>query len=233
MAPTRYHATLALDFARKRINNPPLLDNKPKPFEHYVGSWACTMLSMVFAGEEWLITPERRDDYSRKKPDLMVQHISPAGDASTRLYMELKKNDPAIRFEEALNQAVKDVVETMEFQIEVFVVVQCGTRIGFFEYHNDQDDLDEEGIPHFRGCISLTQDYHIEGQLSPGILRGTPGLARLNPERSAALINAERIAARNNAAGYQEPCIFDLNRHATEIDLLFEHIRDNVPRSSV
>lgn len=34
-------------------------------------------------------------------------------------------------------------------------------EIGFFEYHNNVSNLDEENIPH---CVSLTQYYKIEGK---------------------------------------------------------------------
>lgn len=51
-------------------------------------------------------------------------------------------------------------------QFEVYIVIIKGTKIGFFEYHNDQDELDDNNIPHLRGCTSLTQDYEIRGRMA-------------------------------------------------------------------
>jgi len=62
--------------------------------------------------------------------------------------------------EQALNQAVKDIQQTMDESgknydiFEVSVIVQRGLVIRFFEYHNDESNLDEEEIYHFRGCVS-------------------------------------------------------------------------------
>lgn len=52
------------------------------------------------------------------------------------LVMELKSRT-GDRFEDALYQVVEEIAETMESSIEAYVVVQRGTKIAFFEYHND------------------------------------------------------------------------------------------------
>jgi len=103
MAHPNYQATPALQFAETRILNPP----EGTQYEHHVGSWACTMLGQVFNGPGWIITPEKTNPTSGKKPDLMVEHIIPASpgrsaESRIHLLMELKSAQPEIRFEEAL-----------------------------------------------------------------------------------------------------------------------------------
>ena len=56
-------STPALQAAKNRLEN----DTR---YEHHVGSWACTMLKNVFAGNDWVITPEKRD---QKKKDRTLQ----------------------------------------------------------------------------------------------------------------------------------------------------------------
>ena len=75
------------------------------------------------------------------------------------LVMELKK--VGARLEDALVQVCDTIAETVDTkgntfpdEFEVFVVVQSGLKITFFEYHNYQNNLDEE-IRNFRGCVSL------------------------------------------------------------------------------
>ena len=87
--------------------------------------------------------------------------------ASTNLVKEIKRSN-GHRMEEALNQSVKDIAQTLDYlqTFEVFIIIQRGFRIGLFEYHNDISDLDEEDIPHFLGCVSLTATYNIGGQPS-------------------------------------------------------------------
>lgn len=137
-----YSSSTALQAAKKRILSPPPVqvitdegyENKKKHYEHYVGSWACTMFKQVFTLQNWVITPERTVPHSKKRPDLTVEKVE-GGNLKVRLLMELKSNDPKIRFEDAVRQVVAEIAESMENDIECFVIVQCGTRIVFFEYH--------------------------------------------------------------------------------------------------
>jgi len=232
MVTPKYSNHLALGATRHRIQNPP----DGKHLEHYVGSWAFTMLKQVFNAPFWIITPERKDPESKRKPDLVVErvvHTAQGYQFATHLLMELKANKPTVRFEEALAQVVDEIQEAMENQIEVFVVVQCGMKIGFFEYHNDQSNLDEEGIPHFRGCIYLTQIYNI-GNAPAQVVPNLPqGLGRLRSDSSSQLTNPKRIAIRDEAARYQFPCLYDLAKHENEINFLFDYMLNNAPRSSI
>lgn len=128
-----------------------------------MSTWACTKLHEVFPQSgDWLITPEQRDRYSNKKPDFIVERAINRTNITTYLCMELKK-EAGDRFEDALDQLANSIEESIDSQqiFEVYAVVQAGLKIGFFEFHSDQDNLDEEGIPHFRGFVSLTEHYWI------------------------------------------------------------------------
>lgn len=235
-----YTPSLALQAALKRIMKPPNIINKKgeiiaRNYEHHVATWACTKLYEIFPKSgEWTITPEQKDTFSGKKPDIIVEKISQEDwDISMKLYlcMELKK-EKGDRFEDALNQLVTSIIGTVDSNqtFEVYAVVQVGRKIAFFEYHSDESNLDEEGIPHFRGCISLTQSYHIQGK-ETSIIKDLPaGVEKL-------FFNAERLQKdtelRREAERYHYPCVFDIEMHSEVVHDLFCHMMNNAPRSSV
>jgi hypothetical protein len=188
------------------------------------------MVNSVFHGPLWIITAEKIDQSSRKRPDIVVEKSDPTGAESEHyLFVELKASN-GDRFEDALTQVVDEIAETMEYTIEAYVVVQRGTKIAFFEYHNDVNNLDEEDIPHFRGCISLTQTYSIGG-VNTVVLNNPPNdLDRLYHNYN--LLRKE-TDTRTAAGRYDIPCVFDLNKHEQEINFLFHHMANQNPRSSV
>lgn len=231
--------TSGLSAALARIAHPPMSfteQNEPvhTSYEHHVGFWACTMLKEVFDSPKWVITPERRVDYTKKKPDLTVEEAV-GTNLNLHLLVELKSNQHGIRFEDALGQVVRHIKETLEDQIECFIVVQCGTRIGFFEYHNDRGNLYEETIPYFRGCVSMTQSYEIGGKMTT-ILEDKPDdlLPLYHDYERLRGVNDEYVTGSRRKAGkYPESCIFDLEKHEREICWLFHYIANNKPRTSV
>ena len=220
-----YCSTASLQYAKHRILNPP----DEKPYEHHVGSWACTMLGMVFEEAEWIITPEKVDQYSKKRPDLVVEKVLSNTQSSHYLFMELKASN-GDRFEDALAQVVKEIAETLEDSIEAYIVVQRGTKIGFFEYHNDVSNLDEEDIPHFKGCISLTQKYSIQNNPT-SIMDHLPN--DLEPLFHDSKHLKKNTDTRAEAKDYEQKCVFDLEKHEKEINTLFFHMKTTSPRSSV
>lgn len=235
MATPNYCSYPSLQFAKNRIKNPPESFNKnktkyqEKAYEHHVASWALTMLKEVFTGPEWIITPERKDPNSGKKPDLVVEKVTSHASSKVHLIMELKSSI-GDRFEEALAQAVAEIEEEMENQIEVYVVIQRGTKIGFFEYHNDKSNLGKAGITHFKGCVSLTHNYSVEGQQSL-VLNNLPinlDLLYHNTERLRV-----KNSVRDQAEMFKQPCVFDLDLHEEEINFPFHHMLTTPARSSV
>jgi hypothetical protein len=186
------------------------------------------MLKSVFHGPEWIITPEKTDKNSKKRPDIVVEKLKDT-DTEHYLFMELKSS-VGDRFEDAISQIVDEIAETMEEKIEAYVVVQRGLKIGFFEYHNDVSNLDEEDIPHFKGCISLTQNYPIKGEVTE-VLSNQPSDLELLYHNYNRL--KKKTDNREDAKEYKINCIFDICKHQEQINFLFNHMVNKEPRSSV
>lgn len=239
-----YTSSLALKAALGRIETPSdqYFEESTiafKNYEHHVGTWACTKLKEIFHGGRWAITPEQRDDNSGNKPDLVVEKAIQSragGPVVLRLHlgMELKKvnervEEPLDQLRRAITQTVDDKGSTSDSDFEVYAVVQCGLKIAFFELHSDESNLDDEGIPHFRGCVSLTQAYRIGGHVAYAATSIPNDLERL-------YFDSKRLECdtltRKKANAYTTPCIYDLRKHETDINELFQYIERNPPRSS-
>ena len=231
-----YLSSLALNRAKWRIENPP----NNKYYEHHVGSWTATLLKNVFTNDPWLLTSEKADEHSFKKPDFVIEKALSNEESHMHLICEIKKYG-GDRMEKALDQAVNHIAETIDDlgnnnnnKFEVFILVQRGLDIGFFEYHNDISNLDEEGIGHFRGCVSLTQNQPTGHAV---IDENTPDLKPLffdsGKLRTEKLTNEDEQNIRDEAMEYNIPCIFNINHHHNEINHLIHHILTNEPRSSV
>ena len=199
-------------------------------YEHQVGSFASTVIKHVFSDQHWIITPEKRDKDSGKKPDFTIQRLE-GDNLFFHCYYEVKKTGGK-RLEEAMEQTVESIVQTIDTQgslgsFETFVIVQRGLDIAFFEYHNDRDNLDEDGIPHVRGCVSLTYGYQLKGKMET-ILDPGPGVKQLSeigrPRNQSTI--------RQEAKRYAIPCVFNLLEHQKEINQLFWYIANHLPRSS-
>jgi hypothetical protein len=137
-----------------------------------------------------------------------------------------------------LDQAVKDIAQTIDTKgndgdnnFEVFVIVQRGLDIGFFEYTSAQSVLDEDEVFHFRGCVSLTQDHGSKGAVVPST---TGGLKKLmfEDEKLRGVTNQYDQGVRKDAEDYKTPCIFNIDEHEHEINQIMNHILKNQPRGS-
>ncbi len=242
-----YTPSLALQGALERIKNPPFVYHEKKEgvqtkYEHHVATWACTKLKEVFSNEEWAITPEQADLNTGNKPDLVVEKAilhspgqTPSGPhMKLHLIMELKK--VGVRKQDGLIQLCKALQFTLDTkgytypgEFEVFAVVQCGLQIGFFEFHSDQSNLDEEGIPHFQGCVSLTQDYEIKGKISAVMDNKPNDLEELYTNYDKL---RKQTSERADAKEYHTPCFFHLEKHQQQVHNLFQYMEMNEPRSS-
>lgn len=232
-----YQQTLALDLVMDRIQS------SKKSFEHHTATWATTKISHHFNGL-WALTPEMILE-GKKKPDIIVEkvHEGPSPRLGIHAAFEFKKAKGA-RFEDALSQlaetipfAVDKLGYSLESVFEIFAVVVMGTDIGFFEYHNDRSNLDEENIPHFRGCVSFTTSYSINGVMTrifeedqiPDGLK----LLFFNENRLGDPKDLEKKGLREEAQKYTVPCVFNLNEHQNEIEFMFKHMVEKAARSSV
>lgn len=241
--------SLALQGALERIKNPPAVFNKKNEpvhtkYEHHVGTWACTKLKEVFSHGDWAITSEQTDPNTKKKPDFTVEKAIQAAPLQSihgptvilklHLAMELKKEGQ--RIEDALVQLCESLEETIDTkgnthdgEFQVFAVVQSGLDIGFFEFHMDQTILDEENIPHFRGCVSLTEDYIINRVSLVPMPHKPNDLQNLFFNHHNLKKNTP---IRSDAKKYTTPCIFNLEKHQQEVHYLFQYMEKNEPRSS-
>lgn len=234
-----YTPSIALQNATHRINNPPVVFNKNNEpvhtkFEHHTGTWACTKLKEIFYEDKWAITPEQKDQFTRKKPDLVVEEALEGHTMKLHMAMELKKVGQ--RIEEALVQLGESLLETLdqkgntyENQFEIFAVVQAGTDIGFFEYHADLSNLEENDIPNFRGFVSLTQDYPIDGTMTSVPFDKPSDLENLFYNFKHLRLDTE---IRKDARNYEIPCIFNIEKHQQEVHFLFQYMEKNTARSS-
>lgn len=241
-----YTPSLALQGALERIKNPPKTFNKDnefvqKKYEHLVGTWACTKLKEVFSDGEWAITAEQIDPYTKKKPDFVVERASLATplqsisgqtvNMTLHLAMELKKQGQ--RIEDALVQLCESLEETVDkkgnlenSEFEIFAVVISGLEIGFFEFHMDSSNLE---VPHFRGCVSLTQDHNSMGKLKVPIPHKPNDLQKLYLKGDNL---KKHTSTRLEAEMYTTPCIFNLEKHQQQVHDIFKYMANNKPRSS-
>ena len=144
--------------AKNNVKTPDITEDKESYYEHRVGSWACTALKSYFITNIWIITPEKGDPNSKKRPDLVVEKVNTvAGKRIPYLIMELKSKT-GDRFEDALNQTINEITDTMDMTLDAYIVIQKGTRIRFFEYPNDIDP-EKNILPHFKKCLSIMQGY--------------------------------------------------------------------------
>jgi hypothetical protein len=149
-----------------------------------------------------------------------------------------------VRIEDGLAQLAQAIPLAIEEsgcksgdEFETFAVVMVGTDIAFFEYHNDVSNLDEEGIEHFKGCVSLTQPHKVGGQMKEAFTKNqTPKNLRtlfVDSKRLKVLNDTTKQKTREEAKDYKFPCVFSIMEHQTEIHAMFQYMTLNKPRSSV
>lgn len=224
----------------KKINpntgQPEEIEVQKKAFlEWQVGAFACTIAKQVFQDTCWIITPEKSDPFTNKRPDLTIDKINQDGTCKLHAIYEVKRVQGDY-MGSAVKQSLISFTETMDNQgtksgiYECYIIAQRGLDIAFFEYHNDLTNLDEEEIPHFRGCVSMT--YHGENQIE--ILDAPAKAKPLSHDMVNSRPEAEdAIQLYHDAKNYEIPCVLNLLEHPREIEFLFHHIATNAPRSSI
>ena len=229
MAQQDYLSSPIFRLLEQRVMNPP----SGKPKEHHVGSWLATLLKQVFSADIWAITPEKSDDTTNKKPDFVIEKLE-GNELHYHLICEVKRQGSNDRMEDALHQTVEHIAVTMDENkyYEVFVIIQRGVDIGFFEYHNDRSNLrtghKKTDTRHFEGCVSLTQDTHT-GLAVVSLATAPPGIKPLfHDEQKLHKINRTRKRAKK----YKYDCIFNIINHRDEINKMLHHISCNIPRPS-
>jgi hypothetical protein len=192
------------------------------------------------------LLPLRLHSVAKKKPDIIVEKAirdqnSTGLDIHAVFELKKEKGDrfekPLAQLTDAITFAVDELGNEGIEKIEVFAVVIAGTDIGFFEYHNDRDNLCEEDIPNFRGCVSLTQSYQLDGQTSQ-ILPNNLIPRNLRPiffdaESLRNLQDEEQENIGKEAKIYITPSVFSILEHQAEIEAIFKYTADYTVRSSV
>jgi hypothetical protein len=164
-----------------------------------------------------------------------------------RLAVEFKSTEGDF-LEEALNQLIDSLKPRLEKLdtgestfYQMFFMVARGPLVAFFAYYTEpyQQALDFQQIPHFRGCVSVTEIHdHLDHvklgreifspQDIPNNLRhlatDTPKINRTKDENL--------IKLRDDARRYTTPCVFDVGNtnHRTAIDKILYYISEFSPR---
>jgi hypothetical protein len=240
-----------LQYATDMIENPPYSSatDDYTAYEHHVGTWATTMIVKHFV-DTYLITPEKRDSNTNKKPDITIEIVEYDQDESglsaitTKLHVvcEFKKVKGHV-FEKILKQMSDSIYQTADFtgDYEVFAIAQRGLDIGFFEYFNYKSMLDEEGIENFDGFVPITleSDKLIVQKSEDQELRDSVDklLERMSSEKREKMkrLVHRRVTKQNEstteAQKVETLCIFNLKEHEEEIDLIFHHMAHTLPRT--
>lgn len=234
----KYSSEHILMVAEERISNSRLTDDKV--YEYNVGSWMCTMISRHF-GKDFLITPEMFNIQTNRKPDFTIEKLDQESANLTKFHAacEIKKHHGE-HLEKALDQLVKAIRLICDETgiTEIFLIVQRGLEIGFFEFSPLLfEDLDEQKIDHFRGCVPLTfyndniiSDNGVTDRLIKEMTENLQGVKHLLYRNTKKSNDPEIEELLQDADSLQTPCIFNLEKHKYEIDLMFHHIATANPR---
>jgi len=261
-----YHSEPALVLAKERIQHPErstdFFKGRSDSFKHQVGTWACTMLCKYFS-QGFLITPCMPVVETGYKLDFVVEKFcengvegkEEEGDKSKYHVVYVFDKQDGHSFYEALDDvddAISELCCQDDRNIDLFVIVQVGMQIGFFEYMSDHEHSYAIDTPHFANSVPIT--YMNENLLfndddtptSEGSVAKSKLIpfARNLPEHMGSLdylhsIRPPRLEERENflinlrlpPQPLEEiPCIFHLETHKNEIEFLFHYMATHEPR---
>ncbi|KAF7908972.1 hypothetical protein EAE99_011587 [Botrytis elliptica] len=214
------------------------------------------LTSKHFSNGSWVITPELRDLPLARHPQPPTPPIGsetsklprPRYTTIPRLVVEFKHTE-GDRLEQALVQliqALKPRVDNLETRqdglyYQMFYMVARGPLVAFFSYYSDiyHNILDRQQIPHFRGCVSITEthDHMDQANFSRGILSPAEiprDLLRLNFDdpKDTRLTKPDMLQLRADAEKYTTPCVFNIGdrSHREAVDKILFYISQNAPR---
>lgn len=139
--------------------------------EYDVSRAALLILTHYFPlREEWSIVPEFRVAEG-KRPDYMIEkflhndNLLPKRQFVPKIALELKggKGKSLI---EAINQSVASMVTLVDDigeDFSIFLIIVRGKTLGFFEYHNNRNDLYQEAVQHHYRALP----FNLPQQTSP------------------------------------------------------------------
>ena len=236
---------LPLVLSRLRITQPP----RALYLEHHVASFITTMAIQVFqevkddrGRNQWIFTPEQRDEDSGRRPDFTVERIERTDkDVGIKgwLCMEFKKHGGLPHY-----KALRQLVETIEAKVyneycpTIYLVVAVGTQISFWEKEIDWQKHSisppDTGVPYLWGCRSLMQSRvgSKSNQKEPPYTTGRGTI----PEHVDVLLQPGNVRDPNTesteAEGYTIPAILDLTipEHGVAAIHLFQYMAKYAPR---
>lgn len=105
-----------------------------------------------------MITPERTNRESKKRPDYTLQRLNENNDGlELHLAFEIQKVQGDY-LDRALSHLVTAMGQTGEIagECEMFFIVQRGLPFGFFEYYSyDEASLEHHEVDHLKGCVPI------------------------------------------------------------------------------
>lgn len=124
--------------------------------EYEVGRVILTILRKYFTIEDnWAITPEFRVP-EKKKPDFCLEKFSPDENKfRPKIFVEIKSiiGDNIQKATDQVTEALQVILDDFGGDFDCFLIVVRGSRLAFYEYHNDRSNLTEQGLKHYHGAI--------------------------------------------------------------------------------
>lgn len=128
----------------------------PENKEYEVGRVILTILRKYFTIEDnWAITPEFR--VPEKRPDFCLEKFTPDENIKFRpkIFVEFKSiiGDNIEKATDQVTEALPVTLDELGGEFDCFLIVVRGSRLAFYEYHNDRNNLAEDSLKHYHGAI--------------------------------------------------------------------------------
>ena len=117
---------------------------------------------MHFSPELWSIVPEYYTE-EKKRPDYVVEKIK-HNEIIPHIFVECKskKGESINKAVDQLTEASRSTSEDKSERQSLWLIVTRYDNIGFYLYSNDRCNLEEDGIPNYKGAIPVNQLKLIE-----------------------------------------------------------------------
>lgn len=129
--------------------------------EYEVGRVILTILRKYFTLEDnWAITPEFRVP-KKKRPDFCLEKFTPDENVKFRpkIFVEIKSTtgDSIEKATDQVTEALPVTLDELGGEFDCFLIVVRGSKLAFYEYHNDRYNLTEDELIHYHGVISFNR----------------------------------------------------------------------------
>ena len=133
------------------------MQQAPDKKEYEVGRVILTILRKYFTLEDnWAITPEFRVP-EKKRPDFCLEKFTPDENVKFRpkIFVEIKSTtgDSIEKATDQVTEALPVTLDELGGEFDCFLIVVRGSKLAFYEYHNDRDNLTEDKLIHYHGAI--------------------------------------------------------------------------------